>query len=157
MPAKFTGRSIFQFNADSTRRTRAESDEGQETSVHPVPDPERDSLLQGEHLLLLVLVVVHLRTVGQLVVPRLEHKEGGTRGSVRESLTCTHVQAAACVLCAHGASGWAGSVRCGSPLNLSSEVRPLVVYEWLPASHFCCSKSILAHGQQYTYSQLMRI
>lgn len=37
---------------------------------------ERDSLVQGEHLLLLVLVVVHLSAVGQLVVPGLEHKEG---------------------------------------------------------------------------------
>lgn len=37
---------------------------------------ERDLLVQGEHLLLLVLVVVHLSAVGQLVVARLEHEEG---------------------------------------------------------------------------------
>lgn len=42
---------------------------------------ERDSLLQGEHLLLLVLVVIHLCTVGEFIVPRLEHK-GGTEATL---------------------------------------------------------------------------
>lgn len=35
-----------------------------------------DLLLQGEHLLLLVLVVVHLGTVSQVPVPRLENTTG---------------------------------------------------------------------------------
>lgn len=61
---------------------------------------ERDSLLQGQHLLLLVLVVVHLRTVGQLIVPRLEHK-GGTEATIecqshadtskRRHVSCLHM------------------------------------------------------------------
>lgn len=63
---------------------------------------ERDSLLQGEHLLLLVLVVVHLGTVGQLLVPRLENTEG-QRG--HEKVTGIHphldIHFAACVCTAH--------------------------------------------------------
>lgn len=56
-------------------------DEGQETDTHAQErwaclGSEGDSLLQGEHLLLLVLVVVHLGTVGQLLVPGLDHNVG---------------------------------------------------------------------------------
>ena len=69
-------------------------DRGQETDIHMARPHEHvctegDSLLQGKHLLFLVLVVVHLSTVGQLLVPRLEHKEG-QRGH-EKSLVFIHI------------------------------------------------------------------
>lgn len=74
---------------------------------------ERTYLLSyREHLLFLVLVVVHLSTVGQLLVPRLEHKEG-QRGH-EKSLVFIHIYShcsvdihlAACVSAAHVPVSW---------------------------------------------------
>lgn len=51
---------------------------------------EGDSLSQGEHLLLLVLVVVHLGTVGQLLVPKLEVNKGWRGDEKVPSWTSNH-------------------------------------------------------------------
>lgn len=92
-------------------------DRGQETDIHmPRPDEhvctEGDSLLQGKHLLFLMLVVVHLSTVGQLLVPRLEHNKG-QRGH-EKSLIFIHIYShcsvdihlAACASAAHVPVSW---------------------------------------------------
>lgn len=78
---------------------------------------ERDSLLQGEHLLLLVLVVVHLRTVGELVVPGLEHT-GGTEDTLESQSHADTSKAAACVFAAHAAPGSARHLRIISCFSL---------------------------------------
>lgn len=87
---------------------------------------ERDSLLQGEHLLLLVLVVVHLRTVGELIVPRLEHK-GGTEATL-ESQSHADASKQQHVSLPHMPRlKSAESPRRGLPLNLGAEDGQLAI------------------------------
>ena len=89
-----TSHEIGQHRLKEAERAEGVRDRGQETDIHMARPHEHvctegDSLLQGKHLLFLVLVVVHLSTVGQLLVPRLEHKEG-QRGH-EKSLVFIHI------------------------------------------------------------------